>query len=202
MKIIVLTCVYGRLRTVQYAISRTPKVERLIVYSDDKDKFDLPNSTWVKYQNKPISRKWQKGVNELRNFDFDYVIMMGSDDWFCEDFIPLIEKHRGYDMIGFNDIYFEDVINNKAYYWNGYTDKKKTAGAGRCYSKEFLERINYKLWDVSINKGLDSASNKILEINKAKIKVLNCKKNGVILCDVKDGLGLTGLHKFRNLKEL
>lgn len=202
MKIIVLTCVHGRIDTVKYAVSRSPKVERLIVYSNDKDVFELDNSTWIKHENNPISMKWQRGVEELRNIDFDYAMMMGSDDWFCDGVIPLIEKHKGFDKIAFNDIYFEDIENAKAYYWGGYEKKKKTAGAGRCYSKSFLEKIDYKLWETEINKGLDAASSKRIMDFKPKKKVLNCKKNKVIICDVKDGMGLTSLNKFTNLELL
>lgn len=203
MKFIVLTCVFRRRLTFNYCIGRMPEIERHIVYSNDEDKKELNNAHWYKHQNRPISNKWNYGLKQLKDVEFDYVIMMGSDNWFCEDFLKVVEENiKGYDVMGFEDLYIEDFHNREAYYFGGYKGKRrgKLIGAGMIYSKEFLKTIDFNLWNKPINKGLDSLA--WSRLGNAKIKRMRLSDNELILCDVKDGQGLTPIHRIKGLKKL
>jgi len=201
-KIIVLTCVHGRRETVRRCLDIN-KLDTVAVYSHSGD-LELLRNAGVKYvthfANQPLSDKWNHGVEYLRNIDFDHVILMGSDDYFDLNFLEFVKAEAPkYDLLAFKDIYFEE--RGKYYYWGGYKGVRygEPAGAGKVYSKRFLESINYNLFPISKTKGLDSLSWQVAKRNTKFIKVTSLKDNGLFLCDIKDGQGLTPLHKVKDI---
>lgn len=203
MKIIVYSCVQGRLKTVNKCLNLSPKVERLIVYSEDSDGDYLKTRNidhLYKHPNEPLSEKWSYGLKKLKDIDFDYVVMMGSDDYFNNNLLKYIENNPGYDMLGFTDMYFLNQAN-EVYYWEGYKNQRRgePAGAGKTYSKEFLERIDYNLFPVTRPRGLDGQSWVVVNHSKAKMKIASLKEEGIMLCDVKDGQGITPIANIKGL---
>ena len=204
-KIIVLTCVHGRHETVKKCL-RENNIETVAVFSTVEDGLmlkgmDVDNIFY--HQNKPLSYKWNYGIKMLKDIDFDHVIILGSDDYFNNDFLEYVKQEAPkYDLLGFKDIYFKQDHNT--YYWSGYECKRQgePIGAGRVYSKDFLERINYNLFPIARDKGLDGISWKVVKDNNAKVKVTSLYENGLFLCDIKDGEGLTPLHKIQGIVQI
>jgi hypothetical protein len=201
-KVIVLTCVHSRRETVRKCL-RLNNIETVVVYSNTGD-LEVLKSEGVKHiyhhANLPLSKKWNYGVQMLRDIDFDHVIFMGSDDYFNQSFLDFVKREAPkYDLLAFKDLFFEE--EGKFYYWAGYKGQREgePAGAGKVYSKKFLEAINYNLFPRDINKGLDSLSWAIAKKYTKKIKVEGLAANGLFLCDVKDGEGITPLSKIKDL---
>lgn len=203
MKIVVLSCVHGRLKTVKKALDLSPELERVFVCSTPQEVNWLKSHGYDKsYQfgNFPLNEKWNYGVKLLKDIDFDYVVMMGSDDYFDENFVSWLETRQGYDMIAFTDMYFKDP-QGRNWYWKGYETNRvgEPAGAGKTYSKEYLERIDYNLFPVKSNKGLDGQSWVVANFTNANMLVTSLKEEGLFLCDIKDGQGITPLQNIRGL---
>ena len=136
----------------------------------------------------------------LEELDFDGVILLGSDDYIDESFLEFARNNIDkYDMIGFKDLYFES--GKDLYYWSGYTNSRRgePSGAGKIYSKKFLEKINYNLFPESRERGLDGISWKRVKGVGANVLVTSIKDKGLFLCDVKDGEGMTRLENIRDL---
>lgn len=200
-KIIVLSCVHGRSKTVKKCLELSPEVERVFVYSNDSDGNTLSNYKAFKYPNQPLSKKWNYGIEVLEHMDFDAVILLGSDDYFDENYLNFVKENWSkYDMIGFTDMYFEDIAGKK-FYWGGYKNNRvgEPAGAGKVYSKKFLERINYNLFPVDSDRGLDGQSWVVVNFSNANMLITSLRENGLMVCDVKDGEGITPLHNIRGL---
>jgi glycosyltransferase involved in cell wall biosynthesis len=204
-KVIVLTCVYGRHKTVKKCLKQN-NIETVAIFSTVEDGLMLKGMD-VKHtfyhSNQPLSDKWNYGVRMLKDIDFDHVIMLGSDDYFNDSFLEYVKREAPkYDLLAFKDIYFEQ--GSKRYYWSGYECKRQgePAGAGKVYSKKFLEEIDYNLFPASRENGLDGMSWKVALRNEVNIKVTSLHENGLFLCDVKDGEGLTPLNKIKGLIEL
>lgn len=114
---------------------------------------------YIECPNDPVSFKWSTLTQEARNFDFDFLTISGSDDLLS---LPLI---RYYDsvyssdaeyMLGLKDLYFYMMSSEKSYHFHGY-ETLKTIGAGRCFSRTILKKVNWKPWhDYAVNRGLDS----------------------------------------------
>ena len=197
---------HGRHKTVAECIGRMPFIDKVFIYTNDADgKFLETQDVFAtaQYRNNPLSYKWNMAIRTLEQIDFDAVILLGSDDYIDEAFLNYVERTiHDFDMIGFKDIYFQH--NNELYYWKGYTNNRsgEPAGAGKVYTKKFLERINYNLFDTARDRGLDKISWNKVKRAKAKIHVTSLKENGLMLVDIKDGEGMTSFNKFKGLQKI
>lgn len=203
-KIIVLTCMHGRHETVKYCLDKMPFVDKVVIYSTKEDGKFLEGFNVMKgqFKNEPLCFKWNAGVMSLQDLDFDAVILLGSDDYIDESFLEFVkEKIKDFEMIAFKDLYFEQ---DGLYYWSGYEGKREgePAGAGKVYTKKFLERIKYNLFHEARERGLDGVSWRRCKEANVNALVTTLKENNLFLCDVKDGKGMTDLKDIPNLKKL
>ena len=205
-KIIVISCMHGRHSTVKYCLEKMPFIDVVMIYSNDEDGEFLDQFENVmakaKVKNKPLSHKWNTAIKCLAQVDFDAVILLGSDDYIDEAFLEFASKNiKGFDMIGFHDAYYESEQGD--YYWRGYDNHRKgePVGAGKVYSRKFLESIGYNLFPEHRDIGLDGISWRVVKRSNAKVKIFSLKEEGIKLYDVKDGLGMNSMDKLiRTLK--
>ena len=192
---------HGRHNAVELALEswRKDGLEPLMVVSDqrDKDFCDRHRVKWTWAMNNPLSKKWQHGIDYIRkNIECDAVLMLGSDD--------TIEGHenyktwllQGYEFIGLKDIYIKNLYTGEVKHWKGYTNHRRgeTAGAGRCFSKSLLDKLDWTLWTINKNNGLDGdLMNKLSKIDY-KTKVLDSTQ--VKITDLKDKDSLTPFSRF------
>jgi len=206
MKIITVTAMHGRHNTVAECIERMPFIDKVYIYSNDEDERFLQEQdifAMAKYRNNPLSYKWNMAIRTLEQIDFDAVILLGSDDYIDEAFLRYVERTiPDFDMIGFKDIYFQH--DGSLYYWKGYTNNRQgePCGAGKVYSRKFLECINWNLFDVARDRGLDKISWQRVKQANAKVHVTSLKQNGLLLVDIKDGEGMTPFNKFKGLERI
>ncbi|MBL4810405.1 MAG: hypothetical protein JKY43_10170 [Phycisphaerales bacterium] len=206
-KIIVISAMHHRQKTVKFCIDKMPFIEKYMIYSDKSDHTFLTFYTDVagceQVINRPLSYKWNRAIRYLKNIEFDAVIVLGSDDYIDENFVDFIKNNiENYDLISFKDIYFKE--NDDFFYWPGYIGQRKgePAGAGKTYSKKFLEVIDYNLFPLSKNSSLDGMSWKVCKDANAKTLVTSLKDENIFLCDVKDGEGITKLSSITNITKL
>jgi len=208
-KIIVISCMHGRNKTVEYCLNKMPFIDKIMIYSTDEDGQFLDGQDVIgtaQVKNRPLSYKWGQAFFALEQIDFDGVVILGSDDYIDEKFLKFAQDNiSDYDMIGFEDAYFKH--NEDFYYWAGYDNQRKgePAGAGKIYSKKFLERIKYDLYPLNKNVGLDGMANKVCKDNNAKMMITTLKEQDLFMCDVKDGEGMNSfekLNKFYNFEKI
>lgn len=194
---------HGRHDTVRYCLDKMPFIDKIMIYSTDEDGVFLSDQDVVasgQYRNDPLSIKWNAAVMSLEDVEFDAVILLGSDDYVDERFVQFVSDNiDGHDMIAFTDLYFES--DGHLYYWGGYEDGRKgePAGAGKVYTKAFLERIKYNLFHEARNRGLDGVSWRRCKAANAKMLITSVRENDLFLCDVKDGQGMTDIKNLNNL---
>ncbi len=195
---------HGRHETVQYCLDKMPFIDKIMIYSTDEDGEFLKGQDVVasgQYRNDPLSIKWNAAVMSLEDVEFDAVILLGSDDYIDEAFVQFVSDNiDGYDMIAFTDLYFE--ADDNTYYWEGYQNQRRgePAGAGKVYTKAFLERIKYNLFHEAKNRGLDGVSWRRCKDANAKMLITSVRENTLFLCDVKDGQGMTDIKNIENLQ--
>ncbi len=206
MKIISVTAMHGRHNTVAECINRMPFIDKVFIYSTPEDERFLQDQdifAMAKYRNEPLSYKWNMAIRTLEQIDFDAVVLLGSDDYIDEAFLRYVERTiTDFDMIGFKDIYFQN--EGALYYWKGYDNNRKgePCGAGKVYSRKFLECIKWNLFDTARDRGLDKISWNRVKQAKAKVHVTSLKENGLMLVDIKDGEGMTSFNKFKGLERI
>jgi hypothetical protein len=137
---------------------------------------------YYEHPNKPLSKKWGYGMKLTKKYDADGVITIGSDDLISKQtfyrYISAIDNNESF--LGFYDIYFYSK-KSSLIHWHGYGYNcehqgmprrlGETIGAGRFYSKDLLEIIDYNPWDnIDVDCGLDLiASNKLESLGILKM---------------------------------
>jgi len=203
-RVVICTAMHGRQDTVRYCYEKMKHlpVEFMYGYTNISDgeflQDMLDSGVTYRVANQPLFNKFQVGIDLLKQLTFDVAIMLGSDDYIDEKFLDYVCKQaEKYDFIGFKDIYFEQ--GEKTYYWSGYTNHREgePSGAGKTYTREGLEQLNWNLYNNSINRGLDGSSWQRVKRFKLLSKIASVKREGLKLVDVKDKGSLTPLVKFR-----
>ena len=109
----------------------------------------------VKFANDSLIDKFNAGFHYAKQFNRP-VAIVGSDDIISEDFFIYAEKRieNGIDCVGLLDCFMVNLPTKEVYYWGGYKDEQESylgvvsregesIGAGRVFSTNFLEKINY-----------------------------------------------------------
>lgn len=188
VKLIICTCIYKRKELTKFCINEWLKhdiYKIIIIYSEDDDCDNLKDIQSdkliiLKYNNLPLSNKWNYSVKTAHNYNPDAIMIMGSDDIFTEDYITKAKYflNRGIEYISnniwANIIYFRDKI---LLFISYYIIRQNRDGIGttRIYSSNILNKIDWNLYlfNTPINKCLDRTSyNKIKKyINKSRFDI-------------------------------
>ena len=134
--------------------------------------------TFFRYRNKPLGAKWQYAVDCARESGATDLLYVGSSDWvsanWCEELIPY--AWIGYDLIGVNCGSMARVTRESVQLgvYRGYVDGERMGepmGAGRIVSKNALDRLDWLLFDLTIDNSLDWSMYTRIRNNTAGILV-------------------------------
>jgi len=189
VKLLILTCVWKRhelSRLFFYYYNRLGKklsdvidIQIIAVGSEGETSQSIceeHGAHYIEYPNQPLSDKWQAGLDYARSFDFDALVVLGSDDFICENTLMFYSKQvsKGALFLGFQDCYLHDFYSKKTIYWKGYGTSNiqqsqshrvgETIGLGRVLRRDLLEFMDFDLWQgMNANKSLDGImKNKIV----------------------------------------
>lgn len=193
MKVVVFTCVYKRreLTELFFQLLKRQGLDVYCAYSEPCDYDIVKNYAkgFMGCSNNPVSNKFNYALGLLRKVDFDYAMILGSDDFISDNFIKAITPHLTHDYIAFNDIHFYDTLNDSVRYMKYENTSIAPIGAGSLFSKKLLDKMNYKLWDGGLNHGLDTNRHK--NLRSYDCKTLNTQELGVEMVDVKHEVNIT-----------
>lgn len=162
MNPIILMAMYGRKPVVEVNLRITEGCFLVVTsLQDDMDflrRLNLPNVQILPAPNHPLGYKWQCGVEGARKLGADPLIILGSDDFLSHGFVKkACEWSKKFDFIYFDKFYIHDLIEKESFFidyqmvkWN-----KPPIGSGRIYSKQFLDKHDWKLFDVNLGWKLD-----------------------------------------------
>lgn len=129
-----------------------------------------------------LGEKWQTGVEIARQYDPDAIMIVGSGNWFtngwCSTLCPLLGSAEhplldGYDVVGSEEMYVYHIRQRDRIllHWGGYYYTSRIGdmlGAGRMISRIILDKVDWQIYDTSLNSGLDKSMTKILRRADAK----------------------------------
>jgi hypothetical protein len=118
----------------------------------------LQNIQIVQHSNNPLGKKWQEGVNHARILGANPLIICGSDDFFSENFIEKAsELAKNNDFIFFDNWFIHSPKDQKNYTlrYNMIKHGKPPLGSGRIYSKKYLDKRHWQLFDTGKEIHLD-----------------------------------------------
>lgn len=155
------------------------------------------------HDNLPLGRKLNAGIETaFDNYDFDYLMNIGSDDLIHPAIWMLYDEFLkyGHGFFGLEKVYFYEMKTGKLsrslpYYW----------GAGRMISRGILEKMREKgqyLYKNEFSRGLDCNSmdniKKVLNIDYKQV----CTNDFPYVVDIKTWESLNDFNMFARLYEI
>jgi hypothetical protein len=117
----------------------------------------------VMHKNEPLGEKKNFGLEKARDFEFDYLMEIGSDDLILNELLdsykPLIEAKDNF--FGISDAAYIDSSEGNC----RRLMSRATYGAGRMISRSALQRMRWRIWADKLNRGLDN--NSVFNFQKA-----------------------------------
>ena len=207
MKIIVLTAVWKRHDLFEIFKSGFDRIKKdsehdLKLVTIGSEGIDFSDHH-IESPNQPLSNKWQSGIDFIKDFEWDYVLMLGSDDVICSNLLktytPAMEE--GFDLIGLLDCYFIDSRDLRVSYWRGYTNHRRgeSIGMARLLSRDLLMRLDWKVWQDGLKKGLDSSMMKNINRLQHSEKMFSCKKENIRAFDIKSDINVSNIKTYTGL---
>ena len=203
MKVVVLCAMWKRHEVFKIWANNIKQlgVDVVVVGSEGAISKNLCNDfDYVEYKNKPLSNKWNAGLSHLlKNHQFDYVLILGSDDIVTPNYIDLFSNHLINGMTGRTDSFQFNLITKKCGYFSGYKNYRRgeTVGAGRFIDIKTIKKLNGALWDDGLNMSLDFSM--VTKMKKAKIPIkgVQIKDMGVIGMGIKGKLNMNKFNPHR-----
>lgn len=198
-KILMYTAMYGRhsIFDIMYAGFRACRdhwsnqldISLFVVASTDEDCNYLSSLgiDYVRHENKPIGRKFSRGLCDILTLtDFDYLMPLGSDDVINPDLFDyyLVEIQKGTRYFGTHSIALLHPETSRAKIFRiPEGNRIGMIGPGRMIHRSIVEHFNGYLWPAE-NKGLTLYSNtRITTI--ADPVVIYPQNNEVLMFDIK-----------------
>lgn len=203
MKTICLIPVFGR----HEILKKVLKQYEIEVYciADGKDGV-LCESLGAKVirEKNDFPAKLQRGLEKLRNIEFDNILMMGSDDLIDRPLIDKMERMtERYGGVAVINCYFYDLATRFTSIWAGYPAfghrDGEPVGAFRMYTRKALDSIDWKLWSGSGQGGIDKISWDRIAAKNPTIKI-DAILEGHYPIDVKDSESQTDISMFDYLE--
>ena len=143
---------------------------------------------YVEFKNYPVSNKNNALLQSLKSVDYDYAILLGSDNFVNVDFVKNYTTYLSENkplVSQLDSVYFYNQKTKTKSLYKGFT------GVGRAFSRELIERMNYKLWEDGKNSGLDTSTKNILNYNDIEIDTIDSSKHNIKVLDVKYSSNIT-----------
>lgn len=184
-------------------IARLQKVHPFEVVVCDEIKGN-DEFNYVVGENKPLGAKRQKGLEEIKHRNPDYVIFSGMDHLISNELFEayLVFMKQGCEYIGFTDLYFFDKETKKLYYSWGYTNNRngEPQGVWRTLSKEALEKCEWKLYDEATIGEMDKTFTN--HTKKLKLTSFTLREEGLVAIDIKEQDTLNTLEDIESKHEV
>jgi len=164
----------------------------------------VPN--WAHYtecSNEFLGKKWNAVLEASKCLDFDYVLVLGSDDFINAAMLQFYFEMAGQkaEFVGIKDLYVVNAKSARVVYWRGYkSQQSRTVGAGRMLSRDLVEAHGFKLWSDTKKRGLDGSMSKMINAychdhydNVYSFKML---ERNIRMFDLKSDVGMNKFNDF------
>ena len=176
----------------------------------EEDPYFLANHAIVKnydylvYPNEPLGRKKNVGLRFARQWDWDYLMELGSDDLYT----PLVWKYymkpfaERWPVFGFNQIYYYNITDGSAVWMENYAldheGEPMPFGALRCIRRDLIDGVD-ELWRDKWFCSMDGCSYQVIKDKGYRAEVIDVGRDPVI-CDIKSGVNLTSWPEIEQMK--
>ena len=157
---------------------------------------------YLNVPNRPLGRKFNATLQAARTHQPDAVLIMGSDDVFCERtaraYLPFFED---IPYVGLKDFYFYHTVDGRFGYWGGYVTQRRLgepAGGGRVLPAGHLEHLDWRLWADGKDRGMDhSAFQRLRDVGIEFPPLISCRALEGCAVSLKGPVNLWTLEQVR-----
>lgn len=115
---------------------------------------------YIECPNSPLGAKWNASLSLLKNQDIDGIVIVGSDDLMNEAYLRFVAStyQQGFRFFGVDYFYCLDRFSGRMFRWMSYppgTRHDEPIGLGRFIHRDYIERVEWQLWEDDKEKGLD-----------------------------------------------
>lgn len=209
---IILTAVHQRPEIFSIFLKNIPEKYPLVVTGDLTDACysvwekwteirPVGSSVYLEVPNIPLGAKWNAGLSFIKNLEFDFVFITGSDDVFSQSFYDYYETKKHFHFIGCLDFYFYDYGRKSLKYCPGFQKDRigETHGAGRMIHRNLLEKVDFKLWQDGINKALDASMTAKFEGVEYTSHTFRMRDIAVYGVDIKTEINIHSIHEYNGV---
>ncbi len=145
--------------------------------------------------NRPLSTKANVLSKWSSFFDYDFWMVLGSDDIVSPNFFDAYDWRQ--ECWGWSYLYLYEPTLAQFVYWPGYDPKRRneSIGAGRALSRSIMERLNFMPYADGLDRNLDrSLTQRLADFG---VTMPHSKlPDGVYLVDCKDEVSVTPMEAF------
>ena len=150
---------------------------------------------FIMVQNQPLGNKKNEGLTYvLQNYQFDYLLEIGSDDLITNDYMDLLEPYlrAGEQQLCADRLYFIDVQTSITAYYN----IEKIFGLGRFIHYDALHLVTAfePFWNPDGVRGMDTYS--WHNLLKCGIGLTKVEVNQPCLLDIKSEVNINPIDPF------
>jgi hypothetical protein len=148
------------------------------------------------FENRPLGAKKNAGLRYImQQFDFDYILEVGSDDLLSNAYLDLVEPwmEKKTMQITPESVWFVDVNTGATATWK--TDK--VLGLGRLIHRQAIEQfrnVGFRLWTPELNRGMDTCSWKNLQARGIGNTLIEVPE--VLTLDMKSDVNINSIVPF------
>lgn len=195
-------------RHIRHAILHHPDalVDAIIVGSEGDASRELVATTrepllhYVEHPNEPLGDKFNAGIRHALAQGSDYVLIMGSDQFFLPSFLDLWinEARAATPYSGVPDLFMYDPDAHRAAYWPGYSNHRagQPIGPGRLIHRSLLEPYDGTLYRPDLARDLDATA----DANLPAPKLIPGKRH--LFTSIKTPGSITPLHRFPDAQDV
>ncbi len=151
---------------------------------------------WVAAPNNPLGGKINKGIKVALKYQWDYLMMMNSDnvikvkliDDVYQPFFDSNEKFFGIDKVTYINFYTNEARE--------FSYEYSVLGIGKCIRRDVVEQLGGALYRHELNKCLDDTM--MDNLMKAKVFPRMVRYEGMLAMDFKSEVNIWPWEKFKD----
>lgn len=200
MRLACLSCAFRKTEIFKLFLKSIPEDVYLLVVGDEENKSSWKErkGQYLTYPNNPLGAKWNYGLYQLKDIPFDYLVILGSDDFLSKD---LWDYYKTLDVhyAGILDLYFMEWKTKRVKYNAGFSRNRagEPHGAGRAIHRNVLDALQWKLWDEKLEIGLDGAMTENLrKLQGLTTKFIRLEDHHFVALDIKTEENLHSITEY------
>jgi hypothetical protein len=204
VKLVAVTALWRRLPLAKLMIERLTRQGVQVVAAGSEGEASrsvalAAGADYIEVTNNPLGAKWNAAARFAKEHKPDGIVILGSDDFVSDGLVAAWQRELdSHAYTGLLDILFFQPASGGLVHWHGYRDERQgeTIGASRCLRSDVLDRIGWRPWPDTVERGLDRAMTARLCEHECASPWTSTMTDDAWHVDVKTAVGICSYDNF------